>query len=387
EAVAGVVNIITRRSATPRGSIQVEAGGYEALRAAAGMGGTWSEGTYRLEVSGTKLGGTSSASDSYAGNVEEDGWSMWSGALSARRPLLNGALDATLRGSRSRFDMDDYGGPMGDDPNSLAWKADLAGTLQWSSPAGGRWDHRVLLGGSRIHRWSADGSDDAHPDERSSSDYRGRVQTGEWHHTLDLSRHLLAFGFTATRESGSSRYEMTSMGFTYADPLAEAHMWSTSAYLQDQVRLGGMVLTIGGRADRYADYGTRPTWRVAGTGRVGPAVIRASAGSGFRVPSLYQRNSPLYGNPDLRAERTMGWEVGVALRPSGRGRVELAHYRQDVEEMIDFVTRPRSHPATPTGAAWNCSAGNSRRTISSPLTWPFRAPGPRRRARMTRASS
>ena len=340
DAMAGVVNIITRAPDEGRRTLSVEAGSFSTLNTSAGISGRAAGTDFRIEIARRQLGEVSSAADRYDGNSEEDAWSMWSGALKLRRSLGGGVLEATLRGSRSRFDVDDYGGPFGDDPNNRAWRADLTGTVTWRSAPAPYWQQRVVLGGSRTHRWGIDRADAGHPEEEVTSDYRGRIQSGEWHHIVENGRHRLAFGASAERESGGSRFTGTDMGYTYGERLPEARQWALSTYLQDQIQLGRAAITLGGRLDGYTDYGAQPTYRVAVTGPVGRVRLRASYGTGFRAPSLYQRFSSLFGSADLKAEESTAWDAGLEVPLAGRGSLEITRYNQDVEKLIDFVTDP-----------------------------------------------
>ena len=340
DAIAGVIHIITRRIAESGRTLTLEAGSYGTLNATAGLSGSISGTGYQLEVGRRQLGRVSSASDSYSGNTEEDGWGMWSGAARLNRSLGSGEVTATIRGSRSGFDIDDFGGPFGDDPNNRSWKADLSGTLVYRSAINAGWEQRLLLGGSRTHRWGHDQSDPAHPDEEMNSDFRGRIQTGEWHHTARLDGHRLAFGVSVERESGSSSYRSSVAGFTYSERVPESSQWETALYLQDQFGVGASTVTVGGRLDRYTDYGAQPTYRIALSVPIGGLRARASLGSGFKAPSIYQRFSPLYGSAELDAERSTAWDLGVRAPIAGRGYFELGRYRQRVADLIDFVTDP-----------------------------------------------
>ncbi|MCK4772019.1 MAG: TonB-dependent receptor [Candidatus Latescibacteria bacterium] len=340
DAIAGVVHIITRLpSDSPGAHLELEGGNYRTLNANAGVSGELLGTAVRAEIARRRLGGVSTASEKY-GNSEPDAWSMWSGALRLARAVGEGRIDITLRGSRSRFDLDDFGGPYGDDPNRVGWKADLTGAatfryrpLQW-------WEQRLFLGISRTHRWGIDGPDPDHPDEHVDSDYVGLNQSIEWHHRVEAGIQQLAAGVTLKRQSGRSRYTSDSGGFAFSDIVPESSQSAWAVYLQDQFGFGPLAVTAGGRLDNYSDYGSQPTFRMAVALPISWIRLRASVGTGFRAPSLYQRFSPDYGNPDLDAEKSLGRDAGIEALLFGRGSVRLTRYRQDIEGIIDFVTDP-----------------------------------------------
>jgi vitamin B12 transporter len=342
EAMAGVVQIITRRpgAGPPRLSLSLETGSYQSVNGTAGLTGEAAGTGYRLELGGHRLGGVSSAADPTAGSPEPDAWSTWSGSLRLERPLAAGRLMGTLRGSRSRFDLDDFGGPYGDDPNSRSRKTDLFGSLVWQGPVAGGWEQRLLLGGGRTFRWNNDPPDDSDPSS-SEGAWRGRVLTAEWDHDLMLGSHRLAAGLAWERTSGRSRSTYESGTDLFIDLVPERAQSAAAVYLQDQITVGGADLVLGGRVDRYTDYGTRPTGRAALTLPLGPVRLRGSCGTGFKAPTLYQRFHPEYGNAALAAERTRAGEVGLALRLA-RGEVALTRYYQLSRGLIDFVTDPET---------------------------------------------
>ncbi len=342
DAMAGVVHVITRRpeEGSIRPQLRLEAGSFRALHGVVAVSGTSAGTGYRLEMGGHRLGGVSSAADPEAVDLEPDAWTAWSGALRMERVLAGGRLTGTLRGSRSRFDLDDFGGPGGDDPNSRSWKGDLFGALHWQGSVGEGWEQRILLGGSRTHRWNDDLPDETDPSS-SNGDWRGRVHTAEWHHELRRGPHLLATGLVWERSSGRSRSDYWSGADLYRDLVPERHQLATALYFQDQFTLGPADLVLGGRLDRYSDYGTRPTGRLALVVPVGPLRLRGVLGTGFKAPTLYQRFHPLYGNSGLKAERSRSWEGGLTL-PLPRGELTLTRYDQRFERLIDFVTDPET---------------------------------------------
>ena len=52
--------------------------------------------------------------------------------------------------------------------------------------------------------------------------------------------------------------------------------------------------------------------------------VRASGGSGFRAPTIGELYYPFSGNPDLKPERSVSWEVGAERYVGGRARRGLA---------------------------------------------------------------
>lgn len=68
------------------------------------------------------------------------------------------------------------------------------------------------------------------------------------------------------------------------------------------------------------------------------AKVRGTVSSGFRAPSINELFFPGFGNPDLEAEESDGWEVGLSKTfLDGRVFLEGAYYQNDFEDLIVAV--------------------------------------------------
>ncbi len=104
------------------------------------------------------------------------------------------------------------------------------------------------------------------------------------------------------------------------------------------------VTLVGGlRLDDHDTFGDEVT------GRVGAALkckqtggrLKATYGTGFKAPSLYQLYAPAstfgaIGNPDLEPETSQTWDAGVEV-PLGAGTtVEVTYFESDYDNLIAF---------------------------------------------------
>ena len=144
---------------------------------------------------------------------------------------------------------------------------------------------------------------------------------------------------------------------------------TTGAFAEDDWTIGTLVLTGGGRVDRWTiDDGFfrqttasgTPTITSAypdrsgtiGTGRVGallhpaPAIdLRAAAYTGFRVPTLNELYRPFVvfpittqANATLKLERLKGVEGGVDLHPAAWLSLSLTGFYNRLEDAVANVT-------------------------------------------------
>ena len=59
--------------------------------------------------------------------------------------------------------------------------------------------------------------------------------------------------------------------------------------------------------------------------------IKASWAEGFKLPSFFALGEPNVGNPDLRPEKSRGFDVGIEQPlANGKGRVSLTYYRNSL---------------------------------------------------------
>src|SRR5262249_14996742 len=92
---------------------------------------------------------------------------------------------------------------------------------------------------------------------------------------------------------------------------SEATIDSAYLQLQDEVQRG-LTLTAGVRYDHHDVFGAHTTgqgalaWALNG----GATILRASLGTGFKAPALYQLFSA-YGNQALEPEKATSWDAGV----------------------------------------------------------------------------
>ena len=96
---------------------------------------------------------------------------------------------------------------------------------------------------------------------------------------------------------------------------------------------------MGLRVDDSDDSAAETSPRVGGSARVGPhqTRVKASWAEGFKLPSFFALGEPNVGNPDLKPEKSRGFDAGIEqLFGSGKGRVSLIYYRNLFTDLIDF---------------------------------------------------
>jgi len=349
DALGGVVNIITRAGrGRPRLSLSSSADTLSSLSANVALAGSGGKTDYAFSLFHERTAGISAAAASYAGNTEKDGYRNLS--LDARlgyavAPTSN--LTFTVRASRARTELDNFGGPGGDDPNNVQDYASLLfrGQYRGLSPSG-RWERTVSLSWLGARRDNDNPVDPAHPAESDHGLYRSGLAELDWQNNFFLRpTHTLTAGLEVEGESGRSEYVSESAYGPYESDFPTARAGSAGLYLLDHWEVKDrFFVTAGVRADRHSRAGTAVTFRVAPAFLIAATGTRlkATLGSGFKSPSLYQLYAPAtsfgpVGNPLLRPERALGWDAGIEQTlAAGRAVVDVTWFESSFRDLVDF---------------------------------------------------
>jgi vitamin B12 transporter len=102
-----------------------------------------------------------------------------------------------------------------------------------------------------------------------------------------------------------------------------------------------LVIIAGVRVDDHETFGNKATYRVAPAYTISATgtTLKASYGTGFRAPSLYELYDPNYGNADLDAEESDGWDIGLEQKLMNNTlTMGVTYFSMDYDNRIDFDT-------------------------------------------------
>lgn len=305
EAMAGVVNIITKRGLEgAKDQITLEGGAYRTWRGVlshSDRGPIWDQ---ALSVSRWSTRGFSRASERI-GNTEPDGYANTTVAARLGRGAgVGGRLDLTLRLTDATTDIDDFDvttfSPT--DSRGKSREKAVAIGLTRSAPLTSWWDHRILLGWSRDHTTTTD-LIDFFTSLPYNSDVDAQSRQLEWRHTLSVGPdNLLTLGY----EYQSRLATIESAG--------EHRIVTNALFAQDQFAVfEPFFVTVGGRTDGNNRFGRHNTYKIGSS--LAPESWRtrvfANYGTGFQGPTLTELYYPGYSNPVLQPERSRGYEAGL----------------------------------------------------------------------------
>ena len=139
--------------------------------------------------------------------------------------------------------------------------------------------------------------------------------------------------FTLGYERKNDRLDSTSSG---------VHETSNSAwYLQDEVNLGkSVIVVVGQRHDDHSVYGSQNSTRISARYILADGtIVRASYGESFRAPTfndLYWSDPTAVGNPNLKPEQGVEYEMGVEQSLGERNWIKVAGFRRKIKELINW---------------------------------------------------
>ena len=138
------------------------------------------------------------------------------------------------------------------------------------------------------------------------------------------------------RQRGHSDYSST----VYGDSPDSIHVQrnNTGYFTEALLPAGRVAWTLGARLDENSQFGAHGTYRAGAVYRVTAETrLRVSAGTGFKEPTFYENfaHGFVKGNPHLRPEQSLSWEVGAE-----RGPVTVTYFNQRFRDLIDYSPTP-----------------------------------------------
>jgi vitamin B12 transporter len=336
DAIGGVIQIFTRKGAVePTMEVSVEAGTFKTRRTRAvlrrGAGGT----SYSLSASRLESDGISVAAES-DGNTEKDGYenTTLSGHIGIGLET-GGSLEFDVRFIDAHNELDHFGGPGGDDPNFTGDVEQLLISGRWTFFPADIWE-TILAVSSSSHDRRDLNEPDPDRDFTMELSFKGQSRKTEWVNNLYLGeRYILTLGFDKEKETGESSFFSDESG-PYSSTLDEESATINGFFLQEQyTSKSGMTITLGVRNDHHSRFGNEITWRAGLSVPASDTLrFRTVYGTGFRAPSIDQLFNPDYGNLDLEAERSRGWDTGVEVYLGRDIRTSLSWYLTEYDNLI-----------------------------------------------------
>ncbi|MDP9139991.1 MAG: TonB-dependent receptor [Pseudomonadota bacterium] len=337
DAIGGVINVITRGSASTGADLSLRGGSDSSYDGS--LRGSWANEQGSLSLQAQHL-----QTDGYpalAGETQDTGYDRTSFNVDGDLKIGKASIGARVWDAVGTTDYYGYAPDfsrtvLSQDYRNLVAALDV--TLPFSS---------ALSGTLRVSR----GEDDSK--QQQSDDFVETVRTGVDGNLVWRGEHQrLTTAISAIREE----VEALSFG-TETDETRDILTLS----LQDEIGIGRHHAVLGATWADYDGFGDRVDgsleygFDVTGNGR-----LVAAASTGFRAPDATDRFG-FGGNPDLKPESAQNLELGWQQRIGDAQRIDLRVFRSEVDDLINVLC----------DADFNCTAVNvdKFRNEGVELTW------------------
>jgi vitamin B12 transporter len=311
-AMGGVIFLDSNRGCgVPTGSVSTTFGSFDTLGAAANVAG------------GTRtIGYSASLGRFHTDNAQpHNGFDAWSYSTRIEgTPTSDLLIGATFRGQQGDSEQYVYG-----DADVAADNHLTTVYAQWSQAK----DFASrMTAGQQQRRYT-------YVDASGPSESRDRRDIVDWQNTwYDFHGAEIVAGGTLERDHHSSDGAATASD-------------NSAAYFSTTVHpLKNATLNAGLRYDDFETFGSACTWRVGGAWlpREGTK-LHATLGTGFSAPSDDDIDgNPAWGmmpNPDLKAEKSTGWDLGVDQKLFGQvATASVTYFQTRYNDRLVYVSDP-----------------------------------------------
>lgn len=322
DAVAGVINIITRKgNGDLSANILGTAGSYNTFKQALGLNGQLNNTSISINASNTDARNFSSAlpSNGQTG-FDKDGFHQKSFQLNLGQKISDlFSVRANFQANNNQADLDN--GAFADAKDytygKSAFVAGLSGKLDFDKGA-----LNFSINQNSVQNYY---------------DNKGSVTNNGGDITHLESNFNYAFNNYIDLASGISyRNLKTDQYNPYGAPLFAGNNIK-SIFSSLFLRTGkGLQAEIGGRLNSHSEYGSNLTYTINPSYLIADRYkVFVNVSSAYRVPSLYQLFSD-YGNLALKPETSTTYEAGFDMNFSENTNFSVSYFKRDVESVIDF---------------------------------------------------
>lgn len=169
------------------------------------------------------------------------------------------------------------------------------------------------------------------------SKYEGQRQQATYQADISFrERDLATLGLDWEKDEAET--STTRLGV--ASPGLGSQIINRAAYGQYIFGVGDdFTITAGGRLDEHSKFGKHATYRLTSAYHLPETntTFRATYGTGFKAPSIFQLNAAGFGNPNLQPEESVGYDAGVEQKlMDGRLRFNVTAFKSETKNLVTF---------------------------------------------------
>lgn len=342
DAVAGVINILTRKSGLKKaeGYVHTSGGSFGSFNGAAGMQGQLNKWQYTAGYSYFRTDGFSSAYDSTGkNNFDNDPFSQHTFQTSIGfKPIqklhlraygyaskYKGNVDASAFTDDNDFSIQNTNHQIGIDGKWTLSKSNFFFKYQYSSLNREFEDDSADIGGFAKYQQGM---------------YNSKTHFAESYSSITITKNLQILSGIDFRYFNTDQYYLSESSFgSYETKLGDsASAKQSSLYTLILLNnLSGFNIEAGGRLNHHSIYGWNSTYSFTPSFNIHPDIkLFASLASAFKTPSLYQLYSE-FGNKNLEPEKSVSIEGGIQYAHN-RFSARAVYFNRNIRDAFRFYT-------------------------------------------------
>lgn len=339
DAIGGVINLFTKKGqGKPKFTFQQKIGSYNTYAESLDFSGKQDKLAYYMGLIRTDIGGYSLAKEKN-NNHEKDPYHN----LNASLRLDYDLSDKTQLGliwryiyAKYEYDGSSWAPPYlpTDDDDNYAYDYEGILGLNVKQKLTDILDYKLILSSIRIRR---EGWEDA----LTHNWYLGKTYQADNQFDLKLTDfYKIILGFDYLGEKGD--FFRVDGGFVSDFPKSTAN--NKGYFIENIFNPGNnFLLSCSYRIDEHSSFGNKETFRAIANYNLDSikTKLKASYGTGFKAPSLYQLYAPEtawgpIGNSSLSPEESASYEAGIEKEIFDNLRVNFNYFHSQLKNLIDF---------------------------------------------------
>ena len=338
DAVAGVINIISKKASDKKFSVNgnLAGGSYQTLKQSIGLNGKNSAIDYSIHYTHISTNGFSVAHDTTGnGAFDKDGLNQHAVFGKVGINILP-RLKLSLSGQYNHYKTDLDASAFNDDRDYVA----LNDNMQGGTSLTYNWTKGLTQLNYSYNRSERDYRDDSLHKSNvfayySRSKYIGRTHFAELYQTWKCNQLEFLAGVDYRWNNTDQTYFSIGAFGPYATEPLSVKMSQVSPYTSVVFKKDALTIEIGGRLNHHSEYGNNFSYTL------NPSYVLfkrlklfANLYSAFKTPTLYQLFDPFAGNMDLQPEESIVGELGGELfKQSYKFRL-IGFYRKATDPIL-----------------------------------------------------
>ncbi len=322
DAMGGVINITTKKgTGALSASAFAEYGSFSSIREGGQASGKKGPVDFSAAISRWDYTGFS-AVNYRRGASERDGYHNWQASTKVGIELpYEGRLDLNFRFLQGKSNFDGGFGNGFDILGAYSRSQQYVYSAAYQQPITNWWSQVLTLSRQNENLRSSPGTsardvatgfvfNPTDPLNNPDSQINTVANRIEWQHNVQLGKPLLLTAGYQYREQQGENFNLSTGGTDVNNHIISSH----AGFAQGQLNLWDRVFaTAGVRQDDYNVFGNATTYRATAgylhqeTG----TKIRGSYATGFRAPTINQLFFPVFGNPNVKPEKSQSMDIGV----------------------------------------------------------------------------